>query len=84
MTIELPDVKIGSQPLTEAEARLALALGLYAERKVSLGRAAKIAGIPYVAFMHEMGSHGICMNYSVEDFEQDMRTLELLAAKRAA
>lgn len=84
MTIELPDVEIGSLLLNEAEARLALALGLYAERKVSLGRAAKIAGIPYVAFMHEMGRHGICMNYSVADFEQDMRTLELLAAKRAA
>ena len=84
MTIELPDVQIGSLLLNETEARLALALGLYAGRKVSLGRAAKIAGIPYVAFMQEMARHGICMNYSVADLEQDMRTLELLAAKKAA
>ena len=84
MTIELPDVKIGSQPLTSGQARIELACGLYAGREVSMGRAAKIAGISYTEFMHELGKRGICIHYGVEDFEHDMRVLEELAAKKAA
>jgi len=84
MIIELPDVNIGSQPLTSEQARLALALGLYTGRHVSLGRAAKIAGIPYIAFMEEMGKHGICMNYSMEDLQHDIEMVEKLSRKAVA
>ena len=84
MTIELPDVKIGSQPLTGEQARIELACGLYANQQVTMGQAAKIAGIAYVDFMHELGKRGICMNYGIEDFEHDMRVLDELAAKKNA
>ena len=84
MTIELPDVKVDGQPISEAQARLALALGLYTGRAVSLGRAARIAGIPYIAFMEEMGKRGICMNYSVEDLEHDIKMVEQLSRKAKA
>ena len=84
MTIELPDVNIGSQPLTSEQARIELASGLYAGRAVSMGRAARIAGISYTDFMHELGRRGICINYGVEDFEHDMQVLKELAAKKAA
>ena len=84
MTIELPDVNLGSQPLTSEQARIELACGLYAGREVSMGRAAKIAGISYTDFMHELGKRGICMNYGAEDFEHDIRVLEELAAEKAA
>jgi predicted HTH domain antitoxin len=84
MTIELPDVNIGSQPLTSEQARIEIACGLYAGREVSMGRAAKIAGISYTDFMHELGKRGICMNYGIEDFEHDMRVLDELAAKKKA
>ncbi len=84
MTIELPDNELGSLKLTSTEARLALAIGLYADRKVSMGRAAKIAGIPYVFFMHELGKRGICMNYSMEDLQHDIEMAEQFSRKRAA
>ena len=84
MTIELPDVQIGSQPLTSEQARIELACGLYAGRQVSLGRAARIAGIPYIAFMHELGKRGICMNYTKEDLEHDFAMAEILSRKTAA
>jgi predicted HTH domain antitoxin len=79
MTIELPDVMLGSQPLTSEQARLALALGLYAGQHVSLGCAARIAGIPYIAFMEEMGRHGICINYTMEDLDHDIAMAEKLS-----
>lgn len=84
MTIELPDVNLGSQPLTSAQARLALAIGLYTGHRVSLGRAAKVAGIPYIAFMDEMGRQGICLNYTKEDLAHDFEMAEKLSRKAVA
>ena len=76
MTIELPDNALGNLRLTSEEARIDLAAGLYAERRVSMGRAARIAGVPYVRFMHELGKRGICLNYSMEDLVQDIETVQ--------
>ena len=84
MTIELPDVTLGSQPLTSEQARLDFAVGLYSGRHASLGRAARLAEISYTDFMHELGRRGICLNYTVEDIEHDMQMVDELAAKTAA
>ena len=84
MTIELPDVNIGSQPLTSELARIELACALYAAWKVSMSQAVKIAGMPRILFWNELGKRKIPRHYRVEDFEHDMRVLEELAAKKAA
>ena len=84
MTIELPDVNIGSQPLTSEQARIELACGLYAAWKVSMSQAVKIAGMPRILFWSELGKRKIPRHYRVEDFEHDMRVLEELAANKAA
>ena len=82
MTIELPDKDIGSLRLTSEQARVELAVGLYVGRQVTLGRAAKVAGISYTAFMHEIGRRGICVNYTVEDALHDVRMAEVLQTHR--
>ena len=84
MTIELPDMNIGSQPLTSEQARIELACALYAAWKVSMSQAVKIAGMPRILFWNELGKRKIPRHYRVEDFEHDMRVLEELAAKKAA
>jgi len=84
MTIELPDVKIGSQPLTSEQARIELACALYAAWKISMSQAVKIAGMPRILLWEELGKRKIPRQYGVEDFEHDMRVLEELAAKKAA
>ena len=84
MTIELPDVKIGSQPLTSEQARIEIACGLYAGGEVSLGRAARIAGVPYIAFMHELAKRDICLNYTMADLEHDFDMAEKLARQAVA
>lgn len=83
MTIELPD-QLGNLSLTPEQALIDLAVGLYTRREVSLGRAAKVAGMPYVAFMHELGRRGVCLNYTLEDVEHDMRMADKLAGKSSA
>jgi predicted HTH domain antitoxin len=81
VTIEVPDQDLGSLKLSSAEARLDLAIGLYTGRRASMGKAAKVAGVSYPAFLAELGRRGICINYSVEDFEHDLRTLEVAEQK---
>jgi predicted HTH domain antitoxin len=57
-----------------------LALELYREHKVSLGRAAELCDMPIEAFMVFAGKRGASMHYSVSDLEEDRLTLERLSA----
>lgn len=84
MTIELPDVMLGSQPLTSEQARIDFAVGLYSGGHASLGRAASVAEISYTDFMHELGKRGICLNYTVDDIEHDMQMVDELTANSNA
>ena len=84
MTIELPDVKIGSQPLTSEQARIELACALYAQWKVSMSQAVKIAGIPRISFWKELGERKIPRQYGPDDLEHDLQVLDELAAKKTA
>lgn len=58
-------------PLTESGMLLAAALRLYQDRKPTLAFAAKFAGIDREAFMGGMMAHGIPLNYTLEDVEED-------------
>jgi predicted HTH domain antitoxin len=84
MTIELPDVNLGSRPLTSELARIELACALYAAWKISMSQAVKIAGMPRILFWKERGQRKISRHYRVEDLEHDMGVLEELTAKKAA
>ena len=57
-----------------------LALELYRENKVSLGRAAELCDTPIEAFMVFAGKHEAPMHYSGADLEEDRLTLERLSA----
>ncbi|MBI4658597.1 MAG: UPF0175 family protein [Verrucomicrobia bacterium] len=81
MTIELPEVDLGSLKLTPEQARLELAVGLYAGRRVTLGRAAGIAGLSHTEFMREIGRRGLCIHYGVEDAQHDMAMADKLSGR---
>jgi len=81
MTIEVPDADLGALKLTSTEARLDLAIGLYTAKRTSMGKAAKIAGISYTEFLQELGRRGISINYSIPDFEDDLKTIQSLNEK---
>lgn len=66
--------------LTEAEMRTELAVVLYQKRKLSMGKAAKLAGIPRIQFQFLLASREIPVNYDVEDLKQDLETLRQLDA----
>ena len=88
--METVDVKLPSEllraanleenSLSEEAARL-LALELYREDKVSLGRAAELCQTPLAAFMDFAANHGVPpLRYSFEDLEEERRTADRLKA----
>ena len=88
--METVDVKLPSELLRAAnleqrnlsqEAARLLALELYREDKVSLGRAAELCQTPLVAFMDFAAKHGVPpLRYSFEDLEEERQTAERLKA----
>ncbi len=88
--METVDVKLPSELLKAAnleesslsqEAARLLALELYREDKVSLGRAAELCQTPLAAFMDFAAKHGVPpLRYSFEDLEEERHTADRLKA----
>ena len=70
MNIALPP-EIESR-LTGTEAKLHLAIGLFAGDEVTLGQAAAIAGISQPAFLQELGKRKIAVHYGTEELDEDI------------
>ena len=88
--METVDVKLPSELLRAAnleegslsqEAARLLALELYREDKLSLGRAAELCLTPLAAFMDFAAKHGVPpLRYSFEDLEEERQTADRLKA----
>lgn len=81
MTIEVHDEALHGLELTESQALLDFAVGLFTERRITLGRAAEIARNTQLDFQRELGRRGIPIHYDVEDLQADLRTLAALREK---
>jgi predicted HTH domain antitoxin len=57
-----------------------LALELFREDKISLGRAAELCQTPIEAFMEFAAEHGVPLHYGVAELEEDRRALAKLRA----
>ncbi len=67
LTLDLPP------GVDEARARLLLAIGLFQEEEVSVGKAAEIAGLSYRAFLDALRERDIpAYTYTDEMLEEDL------------
>lgn len=78
MLIEVQDEALHGLALTADQARLDFAIGLFTDRRITLGRAAEIARTTQLAFQQELGRRGIPIHYDVEDLRADVQTLAML------
>jgi predicted HTH domain antitoxin len=78
VNITVPNELLGDSGLTKEDLQLDLAIGLYVDRRVSSGKAAAIAGLSVPAFLDLLGSRGVCLDYEVDDLEDDLRKLDEL------
>ena len=72
MQIAFPDELIQGLDLTPENARFDLAIGLYAERRITLGRAADMAGMVQSVFLRKLGELRIPMHYDLAELEEDL------------
>jgi predicted HTH domain antitoxin len=78
MDLHLPDDLVRGIEMSEDEWMLDLAIGLYVDRRVTLGRAAELARISKPAFLDELGRRQIPVNYDLDDLEGDLQTMAAL------
>jgi predicted HTH domain antitoxin len=78
MVLNIEDDIIRNINLTQEEAKLDFALGLFIDKRVTLGQAAAIASLSQTQFLKELGKRQIPIHYEIEDFEKDLKTIENL------
>jgi len=83
--VELPAALLKAANLEESnlsqEAARLLALELYREHRVSLGRAAELCQTPLAAFMDFVAKHGVPpLRYDTEELEEERRSSDRLGA----
>lgn len=74
---EVNNGNVDTSNRSEETARL-LALELYREDKVSLGRAAELCQMPVEQFMEFAAQRNVPLHYGVDELKEDRRTLERL------
>ncbi len=76
--VEFPSdaVKVIGRKNFNREVRLLTAMELYREGKVSLGKAAEIAGLSIREFLYELRKRDIQINYDLEEFKKDTEMIE--------
>jgi predicted HTH domain antitoxin len=82
VTVEIPTelvlaAGLDTGNLSADTARL-LAVGLFREDKVSLGRAAELCQMPVEQFIEFAAQHNVSLHYGTEQMEEDRQTLERL------
>ena len=83
VSLELPAELVIAAKLDEGnvsqEAAKFIALELFREGSVSIGRAAELSETPLHVFMDFAAAHGVPpLNYGMTEFEEDCRTLAKL------
>ncbi|NER35974.1 MAG: UPF0175 family protein [Oscillatoria sp. SIO1A7] len=75
MTVVIPDDILKSAEMSEAELKLEIAIMLFQQDKISIGKARRLAEMNLLDFQREIAQRGICIHYDVEEFEEDLKTL---------
>ncbi|MDF5731981.1 MAG: UPF0175 family protein [Rhizonema sp. PD38] len=75
MSVIIPDDILAAATISEAELKLEIAIMLFQQDRISIGKARRLAGMNLIEFQREIASRGICIHYDVEEFEADLKTL---------
>ena len=78
MTIVLSDELISRYSLPEEEFLVDFACFLYEKRRLTMGRATKLAGMDRISFQKELAKRDIYLNYTEEDIDIELQNLGLL------
>ncbi len=77
MTITIPDELITNASAEDQQYFINIAVFLYDKRILTMGQAKRMAGLDQIAFQKEMATRDVYMNYDVEDYELDLKNLNI-------
>ena len=75
MSLTIPDDVIRTSGFSEQELLLEVIVMLFQRKKISIGKASRLAGMTLRQFQHELATQKISVHYDVEDFEKDLQNL---------
>jgi len=78
MSLIIDDDTLKASGLTAAELRLEMAVHLFASERLTMARAARLAGVSLASFMRTVGDRGISPHYDVEEFREDLAVVDRL------
>jgi predicted HTH domain antitoxin len=62
--------------LSEEEMRRELALALFQRESLTLAQAARLAGMSFLDFQHQLAGRHIPLHYGVAEFEEDLKSID--------
>ena len=76
MSLVISDDLVNASGFSENELLLEIVLMLFQQDKISLGKASELLGLHRVQFQKLIAERGICVHYDIEEFQEDLKTLE--------
>ncbi|MCL1464162.1 UPF0175 family protein [Argonema galeatum] len=76
MSVVIPNDILQATKMTEDELKLEIAIMLYKQEKISSGKVRAWTKLTVIEFQHELAKRELCINYDVEDFQSDVKTLQ--------
>lgn len=78
MSVTISDEILEAAGMSEVEFIREIAIMLFRQKKISLGKASYLAGMNQLQFLRLLGSRRIPIHYGVTEFKEDLNTLEKL------
>lgn len=78
MSLVISDSLLATTRMSEDELRQEIAVMLFAKEKLTLGQASRFARMAQGSFLHLLASREIPVHYGVQEFQEDLATLNEL------
>lgn len=78
MSVIISDDILQATRMRENEFLREIAIWFYQQKRLTMGKASRLANLTRLQFQHLLASRKIPVNYDVEDFDADMATLTKL------
>ena len=76
MAVTISDEVLAAARMSEEELKRELAVTLFQQERLTLAQASRVAEVSQLAFQALLAERQIPVHYGVEEFREDMRTLQ--------
>ncbi len=75
----IPDDIFEATGMSEKELKAEIAIHLFQLKRITLGQtSSRLAGLHRLQFQHLLASRRMSLHYGIEDFDEDLETIERL------